>query len=756
MDLSRTAPDVIEEGDNGEDCRIVNSREFDGEIKLGMQVSSEEEAYDLYNAHAFKKGFSIRKATRRVVNGVIRQREFVCSKQGFKEFEDPVNAKKFNHLDTRTGCCARIRFDVKDDVWTVVLFNDTHNHEFASPEQKLNLRSGRKVLNASGNTTSTNAKATGSCSCSRLSKEVDGANKIGLSKLDSHNYLPTVRKEMIEAGDGQSVFNHFRHKQSEDPMFFYSLQVDQDNRMANVFWRDGRSKLDYGYFGDVVIFDTFRINSYNLICAPFVGVNHHWKNVLFGCAFLIDETTESFIWLFKTFLAAMGGQQPKSIFTDQDQTMANAINLVFPKSRHRLCPWHISKNAKQHLGGLYTINADFNSRFDKCLNGCINEMEFESTWNDMIEKYNLQSHEWLNSLYEDREKWCTALSVDFFSAKLKSSQRKESSTSIFHQIMRKPMQLIQAIQSFEEKIAQMRQDESNEDFRCKNGAPSKVTRYGGILSHAASVYTHALFRVFEEELNSCLGLSCVETNHHGNNSIYSLTELGNGSVHIVEFDRSKLIICCSCKLFETLGLLCCHALRVFVVNNVNVIPDKYISNKWTKDAKKGLYCFDDSSQENEKSTRASRLSELCHLGYIVFEKAALTNSRTKIVKDKLREALHLVEKDVASIGMAEIVGQECLQEDPNNSDDMEPCVVGDKQAFDPPHVRKKRKRVKDAITLQTPQPSHMVHGDGQSSSSSLELSFDDHNFNLTRTPQESTSVPYMSPESTTSKDGMQG
>ena len=716
MDISRSAPDVLEEGGNGEDNGIVNSGDFDGEIKLGMEVGSEEEAYNLYNAYAFKKGFSIRKATRRLINGVIRQREYVCSKQGFKEFEDPCNAKKFNHLDTRTGCTARIRFDVKNDVWGVAYFNDTHNHEFASPEQRCNLRSGRKVLNTHGSTTSatvsTSIKAMESCSC--LSKELNGASNVGFT---------TVRKEIIEAGDGQSVFNHFKHKQSEDPMFFYSVKMDQDNRITNFFWRDGRSRLDYAYFGDVVIFDTYRVNSYNLICAPFVGINHHWKNVLFGCAFLIDETTESFIWLFETFLTAMGGQQPKSIFTDQDQTMANAIKLVFPESRHRLCLWHISKNARQHLVGLYN-NPDFYSRFDKCLNGCINEMEFESTWKDMIEKYNLQNQEWLNNLYKHREKWCPALSVDFFSAKMKSYQRKEITNSIFHQIMRTPMQLIQVIQFYEKKVAQMHQDEANEDFRCKNGAPAKVTRYGGILSHAASVYTLSLFRVFEEELNSCLGLSCVETNHHGNNSIYSLTELANGQVHIVEFDRSELIIYCSCKLFETLGLLCCHVLRVFLVNNVNMIPDKYISNRWTKDAKKGLNCFDDLCQLNEKSTRASRMSKLCHLGYIVFEKASLTNSRTKIVKDKLREVLQLVEKDVAAMTMLENVGQECLQEDPINSDDMEPCFVGDNQVFDSPYVgkeeitnakiksqlEKKRKTVKDATTSQTPQPSHMVHG----------------------------------------------
>ena len=38
--------------------------------------------------------------------------------------------------------------------------------------------------------------------------------------------------------------------------FFYLVQVDQDNRIANFFQRDGRSKLDYNFFGDVVIFDT--------------------------------------------------------------------------------------------------------------------------------------------------------------------------------------------------------------------------------------------------------------------------------------------------------------------------------------------------------------------------------------------------------------------------------------------------------------------------------------------------------------------
>ena len=59
-------------------------------------------------------------------------------------------------------------------------------------------------------------------------------------------------------------------------MFFYAIQVDQENRIINFFWRDGRSKINYNSFRDVLCFDTtYRTNKYNMICVPFVGVNHH-------------------------------------------------------------------------------------------------------------------------------------------------------------------------------------------------------------------------------------------------------------------------------------------------------------------------------------------------------------------------------------------------------------------------------------------------------------------------------------------------
>ncbi|XVF18469.1 hypothetical protein REPUB_Repub11eG0026700 [Reevesia pubescens] len=111
-----------------------------------------------------------------------------------------------------------------------------------------------------------------------MSKEVGGDEYLGFTKKDCYNYVNQRNMSLIEAGDSQSLINHFKQRQAEDVMFFYTVQVDEQNRMTNFFWRDGRSRIDYDCFGDVIVFDTtYRTNKYNLICAPFVGIVLSWR-----------------------------------------------------------------------------------------------------------------------------------------------------------------------------------------------------------------------------------------------------------------------------------------------------------------------------------------------------------------------------------------------------------------------------------------------------------------------------------------------
>lgn len=95
--------------------------------------------------------------------------------------------------------------------------------------------------------------------------------------------------------------------------------MDTENRITHCFWADVECRKAYEAFGDVVVFDTtYNTNRYSMIFAPFIGVNHHYQTTLFGCAFLSDETSDSFVWLLKQFLSAMPLGPPNMIITDQD------------------------------------------------------------------------------------------------------------------------------------------------------------------------------------------------------------------------------------------------------------------------------------------------------------------------------------------------------------------------------------------------------------------------------------------------------
>lgn len=174
---------------------------------------------------------------------------------------------------------------------------------------------------------------------------------------------------MIETS--QALLNYLNEDNVRILAFFIQYKLI-DIIAWRIFLRHNRSKLDYDWFVDAICFDnTFCTNKYNLICALFAGVNHHSKNVLFGYAFLYDEITESFIWLFETFLEAMENKQPKCIFTDKDKAMSNANEIVFSETCQRLCIWHFAKNATQQFATYYT-RPELKQYYNNCFYGCSN------------------------------------------------------------------------------------------------------------------------------------------------------------------------------------------------------------------------------------------------------------------------------------------------------------------------------------------------------------------------------------------------
>ncbi|WCJ23459.1 FAR1-related sequence 5 [Euphorbia peplus] len=496
-----------------------------------------------------------------------------------------------------------IKFSVKDGLWKVTKFIQDHNHELALPSEVHLLRSNRDVTIDKGKVIDTmvNSGISTKNVYSYMSTEVGGCEFVGFTKRDCYNHVNKQKLILIEGGDSQSLINHFKLRQTEDPMFFYSIQVDEESIMTNFFWRDGGCMHDYDSFGDVVIFDTtFRTNRYNLVCAPFVGVNHHWQNVMFGCAFLLNEKTESFKWLFTSFLESMGGKAPKTIFTDEDQAMANAIEEVFPNTSHRLCLWHISKNASSHLGH-FNSDKEFRNLFYECLMHCDSEFEFEETWRKLMNQFEgLKDNSWLQRLYGKRNKWCTGLNKDYFSADIKSTQRSESTNSCLNGLANKTTSLTNFVLGFEKLIAGWREGEASEDFRCKQGIPLIKIKNSSILKSVARGYTLKMYKVFEDAFLDGIAKTWREVSSLEN--VYTFEVIGEGrdpKTRTVVFNADTLDISCTCKKFESMGMLCSDALRILSVKNVKVIPEKYILKRWTRSAKANVI----KSMESEDSSK---------------------------------------------------------------------------------------------------------------------------------------------------------
>ncbi|KAG2614963.1 protein FAR1-RELATED SEQUENCE 5-like isoform X1 [Panicum virgatum] len=625
-----------------EHSSIIPSREELTEELRNKVAYSEEEAYRLYCDYGHRMGFSVRKGKQYYFTGTktIRTKDYYCSKEGLKDDEQLTEAN-FNKPETRTNCKAMVRFRVDSEgQWRVIQIIPEHNHELVRPEEIHLLRSVRTLSVPKSGVLSAMVNAEIQAMHDSLHINEDGA--------ECHSQLSIRSYTLLEPEDCEALVGYFKRRANEQGMFYWDVQVDQEGRMANFFWRDGRSRVDYDSFGDVVMFDTsHRTNKYNMICAPFVGVNHHRQNVMFGCAFLLDESPASYEWLFKSFLEAMGGRPPKTIFTDQNESISKAIEDVLPGTRHCLCQRFIEKNLQSHLG---TINdsGTFHSMLSKCMRECESEAEFDEAWAMMHHEYNMQKHQWLSDLYQQRHKWCTALHKDAFDGGIESLDRNEGSNNVLSSIDDESTSLATFVHKLDKTVGIWRKNESLEDIQCNQAAPECIVKHSRILQHAAEVYTHKVYKSLEKDfLDGCGATSYQEV--QCDETLYRfefILQRSGPKVWVVFLNTSTLDLSCSCKKFETMGVLCSHALNALGLKNVDRIPEKYILKRWTKYVRKETYPFPvDGFAEQDRSYALMYRNRAMRFVYDLLMKSKSHQNTRKLILDVLESG----EKSLESV-----------------------------------------------------------------------------------------------------------
>ncbi|XP_059593696.1 protein FAR1-RELATED SEQUENCE 5-like [Vitis vinifera] len=377
--------------------------------------------------------------------------------------------------------------------------------------------------------------------------------------------------------------------------------------------------MDYVCFGDVLAFDTtYRTNSYKKPLVVLVGVNHHHQTVVFGSALLIDESVSTYEWVLETFLIAMMNRKPISVVTDGDKVMRKAIKKVLPHVCHCLCSWHLQRNAftNVHI-------KDFTSIFARCMFMRGSAEEFEKVWHQMVENLGLNENRWVTEIYGKRKRWVEAYLRGKFFAGMRSTQRCESMNEYLNRFLKIRLRLYEFVQQFDRAILRIRQNEVKADFESNNSSPVLSTKLSILENHVVTVYTKESFLKFREEMKNAELFFMVGLVSDVSMRAYTLSKFRHPNLKWeVQFSPNIVTLKCSCMMYESIGIPCCHMVVVMKMEHLEEIPHSCILKRWTKLAKMYTRSAPENQTDNDMDqfVRYGSLSSMCNkLSYYAFD-----------------------------------------------------------------------------------------------------------------------------------------
>jgi hypothetical protein len=625
--------------------RLVNVNSIASDEILKLEFGTVDEAYEFYYRYGRCKGFAIRKGdVRSNSSGIITMREFVCNKQGLRDKKHlSRNDRKRDHRRmTRTNCEARlrVRYKAKKGRYVVSKFEEGHNHELTPPKFTHLHPLYRKISEAdSAQLDALQSHGIRTCHImGYMVAQKGGYADVGFTKKDLYNYFDKKMRDVIKDGDVAAALKHLNVKSSTDPMLYAEYDVNIDGRMKSLFWADGSSRSDYFCFGDVLAFDaTYKKNKYNYPLCIFSGCNHHSQTIIFGVALLEDETIESYKWVLNRFLECMENKFPKAVVTDGDGSMREAIKQVFPDASHRLCAWHLHKNAQENVK-----KTPFLEGFGKAMYSNFTPEQFEEFWSELIQNNELEENDWVKKTYANKSLWATAYLRDKFFGRIRTTSQCEAINAIVKTYVRAKGNIFEFMHNFEQVLRDYRNSELAAEFKSKFTEPVLTTHLRSIESDAAKIYTAEIFKEVKDEIIEAGAVSLKSKECVGDTMVYTLRKYREkGIEREVVYDAASLEFQCSCRLFETRGIPCCHVFFVMKEEDIDHIPKCLVMTRWTKNAKDAFLNNDSNGEMDSDMIEVARFGAYCS-AFTAFCKEA--SKKNGVFRDIMDEILNLQQK----------------------------------------------------------------------------------------------------------------
>ncbi|KAG4975507.1 hypothetical protein JHK86_034981 [Glycine max] len=407
-----------------------------------------------------------------------------------------------------------------------------------------------------------------------FANQCGGYDKVWFIRKDIYNEEGRMRKQHTSDGSGALKYLHDLRK--KDPMMYVSYTADEGSRLQQLFWCDTESQLLYEVFRDVLAFDaTYKENKYLCPFVVFTSVSNHNQTIVFVAAVVTDETEETYVWLLEQLLVAMKGKTPSSIITDGDLAMRNAITRIMLGVFHRLCAWHLLRNALSHVRDKQVLKW-----LKKLMLGDFEVVEFEEKWKEMVATFELEDNTWIAELYEKRMKWSPAHLRGYFFAGIQTTSRCEA----FHAHVAKYVHSRTNLTDFVEQFQRVVVADYSSTYR--NGVLQ--TNLRSLERSGDHLLTKELFKLFQSYLCRTIKLRVVDCKEMVAFSIYTVVKYCSGSVWLVSYCPSTVDFSRSCMRMKSIGLPCDHILVVLVSLNFMELPSSLVLSKWSKVATENI------------------------------------------------------------------------------------------------------------------------------------------------------------------------
>ncbi|XP_016191916.1 protein FAR1-RELATED SEQUENCE 5-like [Arachis ipaensis] len=267
-----------------------------------------------------------------------------------------------------------------------------------------------------------------------------------------------------------------------------------------------------------------------------------------------------------------GGKAPKAVITDGDRSMRFAIQEVFPEAHHRLCAWHLLKNATMNV-----CKPRFITLLRNYMLADVEVEEFVRQWEAMMDECLVREVEWVKDLYTKKMAWATAYIRRFFYAGLRTTSQCESLHAKMGRFVERRYRILDFVTNFQRCVDFLIDNEEELDFRSLYGSPILQTQFPGLEKSGALNYTREIFLRFREALKRNVRVSIVECNKLEDRRVYVTQKYRRPLFRWTvghHFGTDSFF--CSCMRMESFRLPCVHILAVLVQLDIGSLPESLV------------------------------------------------------------------------------------------------------------------------------------------------------------------------------------